>query len=134
MSSVPRGDCGECKCLGFDQSDSNIKMCDCGHKLCFHELLMPAAMDFSPRTTGSATDASTSTPGRSVSELVAPTFELEVNRHLNDHLPSSLPGCEISDLRNWQIDDGSHFEMDTFGYMFKDSLRQGKKMLRTALV
>ena len=67
---------------------------------------------------------------RSVSASVAPIFEKEVNKHLDDFFPLSLPGCRCSDFRVREVEDESTgdllLEIDTFGYMFEDSLEKGK--------
>jgi len=116
-------ECGRCKqkdcaCQKFD-SDTG-KLCDCGHNRCMH--LPPPASHY-----GSAHKL-----GKSISEMVAPSFEREVNGHLADHLPDCLSGCRISDIRNRSVVDETAgdalTEIDSFGCCYEDSLDFGREM------
>ena len=73
------------------------------------------------------TAASTPRSGRkSVSELVAPIFEREVNDHLTNHFSHSLPQCGLSnDFRTREIEGRYALEIDSFGYISHDSLEFG---------
>lgn len=100
-----------CGCLHFDGADDSPRECDCGHLRCFH---------------APSTAASTPRSGRkSVSDLVAPIFEGEVNYHLTNHLSHSLPQCGLSDFRTREIEGCDALEIDSFGYMSHDSLEFG---------
>jgi len=111
-TTMQRGKCNvpECCCCIFEAKENSPKECECGHKRNFH--LVP-----------STEQTRRSLPGaKSVSEMVAPVFEKEVNLHLNQNLPSCLSRCRISDIRNWQIEDEREtlLEMDSFGYIYED--------------
>lgn len=114
------GKCGhkDCACFEFDPCEQNGKVCDCGHKRCFHQ--PPSSIQ---RKLVNGT--------KSVSEMVGPVFEQEVNRHLQDHLPSCLPKTKMSDIRKRQIenDNGTTLlEIDSFAYVFEDDLMYGTEL------
>jgi hypothetical protein len=61
-----------------------------------------------------------------ISNHVSAVFEVEVNKRLDDHFQSILPGCEFSTFKNREIYEGEDcsvaLEMDSFSYMTKDTL------------
>jgi len=121
-TTMERGKCNieGCRCCIFEAEERNPKMCECGHKRNFH---------LAPRTeqTRRSLDGALS-----VSAMVSPVFEKEVNIHLQHDLPSCLPRCRISDIRNRQIecdrDGNTLLEIDSFGYVFEDDCYYGSKL------
>jgi hypothetical protein len=131
MSSDDRGKCEipNCRCVGYDSDVTRSTTCYCDHRRYEHTRFLPP-----PVALGSPRNAAGS-PGRpspgGASARCAVIFEKEVNKHVVDHFPSSLPGCEFSGFRSREIVDdetgNSLLEIDTFGYILRDNGEDGKE-------
>jgi len=108
-----------CSCVTFVASKEDKDVCLCSHMSCFHNS-ETITVDVNPLRLAS------SPPGSDITKQVSTVFEVEVNKHLDDHFQSALPGCTVLNFKNREFeDDLVHLELDSFAYMTKDTLGEG---------
>lgn len=113
-----------CLCVTYVPSKEDKDVCQCTHKRCFHN---SETITSNPLSLAGSLPAPSPRPaGSDITNQVSKVFEGEVNKHLDDHFQSALPGCTILNFKNREIeDDMVHLELDSFAYMTKDTRCEG---------